>query len=232
MNIAVCDDEPQILASTKAYLEEYPMDLSVNVFSSGEQLLKSSITYEIILLDIDMQGKNGIDTAAEIRKNDKQVKIIYITNYTDYTIFAFAVHAFAYLLKPLNKQELFAQLDEAFSYMKSEPQFLEFDTSEGILKIGTTDILYFEYLGRLVMLHTQEKVYSMRKKITVLAKELEPFDFCMPHKSFIVNLSAIKRISGYDIYLTDEARIPLSQKKSSAFRRTLNQYLSQKGARL
>ncbi len=63
-----------------------------------------------------MTGMNGIETAKRIRAKDTQVKLIYITNYSDYSIFAFEVHAFAYLLKPVSETELFAQLDEACLY--------------------------------------------------------------------------------------------------------------------
>ena len=64
-------------------------------------MLESEEKFDIIFLDIDMGGINGIETAKKIRIYDKKVKIIYVTNYTDYTSSAFSVHAFGYLVKPI-----------------------------------------------------------------------------------------------------------------------------------
>ncbi|MFA9464428.1 MAG: LytR/AlgR family response regulator transcription factor [Velocimicrobium sp.] len=227
--IAICDDEATALSLIKKYLKEYAKaEFAIDEFASGEALLKSSENYEIILLDIDMPGQNGIETAKCIRNRNKMVKIIYITNYSDYTTFAFAVHAFAYLLKPVRKSELYQQLDEALEYMQtSSESLLEIHTVEGILRINPKDILYFEYLNRKVYLRTGKESYALKRKITELATELTDKGFFMPHKSFVVNLYAVKNIKGYDIYLTNSTIVPLSQKKSIEFRRALNHYLSE-----
>lgn len=227
--IAICDDEVTTLHQTKKYLEEYPkIKFIIDEFTSGEELLASKESYEIILLDIDMAGINGIETARKIRQSDKNVKLIYVTNYSDYTVFAFAVHAFAYLLKPIKKMELYQQLDEVFEYMQvPSKKLLEFHTEEGIVRIDPLEILYFEYLNRRVFLNTAHERYTLKCKITDLALELQNKGFSMPHKSFIVNLYAVKNIKGYDIYLTNNTVIPLSQKKSMEFRKSLNRFLSE-----
>jgi Response regulator of the LytR/AlgR family len=229
IRIAICDDEVETLRQTKKVLEEYNKALLViDQYTRGIDLLTSKESYEIILLDIDMPGMNGIETAKQIRLSDKKVKIIYLTNYSDYTTFAFGVHAFAYLLKPVNEAELYKQLDEAFEYRNAPVQNpLEFLTEEGIVRVDVADIIYLEYLNRKVYLRTQKQSYPLKRKISDLAAELLDKGFAMPHKSFIVNLYAVKKIKGYDILLTDGTIIPLSQKKSMEFRKALNHYLSE-----
>ena len=73
---------------------------------------------------------------------------------------------------------------------------------------------------------TSDKTYIIRGKISVINDEMKKFGFEMPHKSFVVNLYNVKSTKGYDIYMMDESIIPLSQKKSTEFRRALNIYLS------
>jgi DNA-binding LytR/AlgR family response regulator len=228
IRIAICDDEVTTLHQIKEYLEEYPkVEFAIDEFTCGEELLSSRKNYEIILLDIDMKGISGIETAKQLRLQDKKVKIIYVTNYSDYTSFAFAVHAFAYLLKPVNKEELFKQLDEAFEYIQQpETVLLEFHTTEGIVRVDSAEVIYFEYLGHKVVVKTVQGTFILKRSITDIASELGEKGFTMPHKSFIVNLYHVKNIKGYDIFLTDQTRIPLSQKKSTEFRKTLNHYLS------
>ncbi len=229
IKIAICDDEVTILSKVKDLIKEYKkFPIEVSTFSSGEELLDSNIYYDIIILDIDMKGINGIDTAKKIREKDKGVRIIYLTNYTDYTIFAFNVHAFAYLLKPVDKDELFNQLDEALTYkFEVEGSELEFITLEGIKRLNVKDIFYFEYQNRIVKMITSSETFTLKKKITDICFEMKVYNFSMPHKSFVVNLYRVKAIKGYNIIMTDNTIIPLSQKKSTDFRKKLNCYLSE-----
>ncbi len=233
IKIAVCDDDERTLGDTLELLKQYKkLPLSADAYTSGEALLAAGKKYDILLLDIDMEGMDGIQTARRIREADKEVKLIYVTNYSDYTIFAFGVHAFAYLLKPLRAEELFAQLDEAFAYGLAGPEpELEFLAKEGIVHIVPSRILCFEYLSRQVLMYTEDQVWHLKRQITELAQEMEPYGFAMPHKSFVVNLYAVQRIHGYEITLTDGRVIPLSQKKSALFRRALNEYLAQERGR-
>ena len=233
IKIAVCDDDEKILGETLELLRHYEkLPLSADAYTSGEALLAAGKKYDILLLDIDMEGPDGIETARRIREVDKEVKLIYVTNYSDYTIFAFGVHAFAYLLKPLKAEELFAQLDEALAYGLAGPEpELEFLAKEGIVHIVPSRILCFEYLSRQVLMYTEERVWHLKRQITELAREMEGYGFAMPHKSFVVNLYAVQRIHGYEITLTDGRIIPLSQKKSAGFRRALNEYLAQERGR-
>ena len=75
-------------------------------YESGEKLVESDQNYDILFLDIDMDGMNGIETAKVLREKDKNVKIIYVTSYAEYVHYAFAVHAFAYLLKPVSQEQV------------------------------------------------------------------------------------------------------------------------------
>lgn len=230
LNIAICDDEINILNKTKEILENYKkQSISVEVFLKGEDLVKSDLKFDIIFLDIDMTGINGIETAKLIREKDKKVKIIYVTNYTDYTSSAFSVHAFGYLLKPVNEKNIYQQLDEAISYMQEEiSETLEFNTTDGVVRLELKDIYYFEYKQRKVIMKSKQDTYIIKQKISEIGKNMEAYDFIMPHKSFSVNLYNVKSIKGYDIYMMDGSIIPLSQKKSTQFRHRLNVYLSKK----
>lgn len=227
INIAICDDEINIINKTKKLIQDYDKeDIDIYVYESGEELINSDKEFHIIFLDIDMKGLDGIETAKKLREYDKKVKIIYVTNYTDYTYSAFSVHAFGYLVKPLNKKELYNQLDEALSYTEEISNNLEFITSDGVIRIDTNSIYYFEYEQRKVIMKTIDKNYILKKKISEIGKDIQDYGFEMPHKSFVVNLYNIKTIKGYDVHMMDGSVIPLSQKKSSQFRDSLNRYLS------
>lgn len=228
IKIGICDDDKNIVSKIETYINEYPKEkFIINTYKSGEELLDLKEKFDVIFLDIDMVGIDGIETAKRLRLYDKTVKIIYVTSYSDYRNLAFKVHAFSYLNKPISKEEIFNELDEIISYSNNdkEEELLLFDTNEGIIRIKPSDIYYFEYLDRKVKIKTINKTYTIKDKITNVAKKMESYDFVMPHKSFTVNLYYVKSIKAYDIYIMDGSVIPLSQKKSVAFRESLNDFL-------
>ena len=228
IKIAICDDDLITLNQTKKLIEDYKIkDFDIYVYKSGEELLESKRIFDIIFLDIDMIGINGIETAKRIRLYDKQVKIIYVTNYTDYTYSAFSVHAFGYLVKPIKEKDLHEQLKEALSYMVEDKECLmEFITNEGLVRVDLNKIYYFEYESRKVLMKTNDKTYILKEKISDISTKMKEYGFEMPHKSFVVNLYNVKSIKGYDIYMMNGSVVPLSQKKSTEFRNSLNIYIS------
>lgn len=228
IKIAICDDEPAVGMQIRSYVLSYAPECEVDLFESGEALLQIQKNYDILFLDIDMKGINGIETAKQIREYDKYVKIIYVTSYAEYVNYAFAVHAFAYLLKPVTEEAVHQQLKEARSYTTEEKksETVSFETRNGLERLEVQDVFYFEYLDRKVHVKTLRGTYILNEGITKIAKKMQPYGFEMPHKSFAVNLFHVKSIKGYDIYMMDGSRIPLSQKKSVDFRAKLNRYIA------
>lgn len=226
--IAICDDERETRRKLAECVRAFPRPVTVEEFDSGERLLASEHAFDVILLDIDMRGMDGIEAARRLRQRDKKAKIIYVTAYGDYQSYAFGVHAFGYLLKPVKKEQILKQLEEAFAYTREEEPavILPFETSEGIVEVDLRDIYYFEYVSRKIRMKTKAGCYWIRGSITELGKKMAAYDFCVPHKSFVVNLMYVKSIKGYDITMLENSLIPLSQKKSVEFRERLNQYLA------
>lgn len=227
IKIGICDDNKNIRNEIKKAIESYKdLKYTIKTYESGEILLEDMKEFDVIFLDIDMGGINGIEAAKKIRKYDKSVKIIYVTSYTDYLNLAFSVHAFGYLNKPVKVEQIHSQLKEVLSYSEEENQeALEFITSEGVVRLLPREIYYFEYINRKVKLKTKDKIYILKDKITTLAEEMTKYGFFMPHKSFTVNLFHVKSIKGYDIFMMDGGVIPLSQKKSTEFRDEFNMFL-------
>ena len=133
--IAVCDDEERIVSEVKNIIEEWDSSIEVVCFSSGEKLVENYEGYEAVFLDIDMKGMNGIETGKAIRRLDKDTKIVYLTAYRDYVAGAFGVHAFQYLLKPVNKKAVTGVLEEIFRYMRNREKriIVDFHTVDGVV---------------------------------------------------------------------------------------------------
>ncbi len=227
LRVAICDDEKEMRETICGFLRKYSSVEAVACFDCGEAFLQKRGHFDLVFLDIDMDDIDGIETGRRIRKWDKQIYIVYVTHLPDYQKYAMGVHAFGYLEKPVHKSDIEAALQEVEAYKREieQPVFLEFKTEEGILRFDVKDIFYFEYINRRIHMCTQRGVFYLRQKMGEVAELMKPYDFSQLHKSFCVNLFHVKAIKGYDIQMTNSDVVPLSQKKSAAFREQLNVYL-------
>lgn len=232
MKIAICDDEKKASETLLEILRECPESVEkTDVYFSGEELLRAKEQYDLLFLDIDMEGIDGIETARKIRLKDKKVKIVYVTAYSEYAGKAFSVHAFGYLLKPVKKEKVLRQVEDALAYKEEEQELspvLEFETSQGRTRLHTADIYYFEIRGRKIKLAAEKGCYEMQGRIGDLRERMRDYGFASPHKSFVVNLDQIRNIKGYDIHMMNGEILPLSQKQAVPFKECLGRFLAEK----
>lgn len=124
IKIGICDDEMGIRAFLDCVITDYFMQkgllFEVKKYATGTALLQSREQFDMIFLDISMPGLDGIEIGRQIRKNDQDVKIIYITAYEHYALKAFRVKAFQYIVKPIEQDKLYEALDGAIKGMDGE----------------------------------------------------------------------------------------------------------------
>lgn len=233
--IAICDDDMNILVSIKKYIEEFAREnkisVSIDLFNSGRELLKSSLKYNIIFLDIILQAENGIEIGNLLKKRNTLAYIIYITNYRQYHEDAHnIVHSFAFLIKPISKTSIYKQLNDVLVYESQNTSTLyiaRFITYEqGLTEFNIDDIYFFEYIKkRYVKICSKNGNYHFNEKIGNINIDMSNYDFFMPHQSFVVNLKYVKDIKNYELLMTNGIKIPLSQKRAVLFKNALNNYL-------
>ena len=232
MRIAVCDDDETAVSFLRELIESYPKQkLSADGYSSGEDLLRTGNIYDLIFLDIDMKGIDGIETARRIRIHDRKVKIVYVTSYKEYAGKAFSVHAFGYLLKPVKQEKIWKQIEDALLWQEEEaPEVkqVEFTAVEGLVRLPVDMIYYFEYQNRRIYMKAKDTTYEMRGRISDIAGRMEEYGFSVPQKSFVVTLYHVKNIKGYEILMMNGEWIPLSQKQAVQFKEKLSLYLADK----
>lgn len=226
--IIVCDDDARARRAVEKQIRDWKQDLEVLCFSSGEELLEHYRPCQAVFLDIDMDGMNGIETGREIRKRDRETKIVYLTAYRDYVEGAFGVHAFQYLLKPADPEAIYQVLEEIFRYNRTarKKTILDFATDRGMVCLAAEDIYYFEYENRKIKIVMEKESYYMPGRIGSIAQKMQPFGFSVPHQSFVVNMLHVKNICGLQIFLDNQTEIPLSQKKQKVWKQELTAYLA------
>lgn len=232
LKIAICDDEREVVEDLEKRIIKFYKAKNIKCltrgFTTGVDLVLASIKFDVIFLDVDMKPLNGLETAIKLRENDLLAsKIIYVTNYSDFSKKALKVHAFAYLLKPINNTEFIEVLSDIIKYEKvtvKEKRFV-FKTEEGCLSLSIDDIYYFEKVTRNVRIVHANGEAKTNYQLYYLYDKLKDSNFEPTHKSILVNLLHVKMIKGFDVYLNNGMTVPLAQKKSPIFREKHNMYL-------
>ncbi|MDF2800294.1 MAG: response regulator [Anaerocolumna sp.] len=239
ITIAICDDDNSITKKLKEIIEEYcnmkSVEITFKIFHNGETLLISDALYDIIFLDIYMDGLNGIETAKHIRQKDQSVEIIFLTSFSGLTREALSVHAFEYLEKPIQKEVIFHQMDEVISKLsykkgieENKAQIVSFYGGRNDIGICVSDIYYFERTDRKIKAVTKKGNFILYETIASLEEKLQEFNFVTPHQSFVVNINNIKDYIKDQIIMTNYDIIPVAQKRSSELKRCMREFLQNK----
>ena len=208
MQIAICDDEKKIreLIGNKV-AKQYP-EANIIFFQSGEELLLSDKHIDILFLDIQMQGRNGMETARELRKKDKTVILIFVTAVEEYVFQAFDVGAFNYIVKPIDDVKfadvLHRAVDEWCSQdidvKESETKYVMINNGGVHTKVMIEDIVYAEVFNRKVVIHKMNETIEYYGKMSDL-EAVAGDSFFRPHRAYLVNFKYVEKYDATTIYL-------------------------------
>lgn len=222
INIAIIDDEKVQVELLQKYVESWAQEkklrVTIEVFYSAEAFEFSwsmDKKYNIILLDVQMEGKNGIELAKKIRQKDELLNIIFITAITDYIAEGYDVSALNYLIKPVKEGKLYECLDKAVLKFVKEDKTILIEVDGGTEKIALKNIFYVEAFAHFIEINTENHKYTTKKSISKIEKELEENSFIRCHRSYIVGLRHIKRIGINELELDNGKIIPISRRQYS-----------------
>lgn len=238
MRVAIVDDEIGQINITKEFVIEFfqkkDMEYSLYNYSSGEELLESDIEFDIIFLDIQMDGIDGIETAQKFRAENKQTAFFYVTSYPDYIMKSMTIHPYAFIVKPIDKDVIFQNLEDYLAYVGSmssnhvQEYFKVFHDNQWV-KLDVSDICYFHYMdNRTIDIITTGKTYHIRDSISRLYETLDHQIFLMPQQSFIVNIQHISRVDGKNkaLIMNNGDIVLIARRKYYDFFNLLNKLLS------
>lgn len=233
--VALCEDEEIFSDNLKTVcnniLNKFCREYSIYVFNSSTELLNSilnqSCKYDMLLLDIIMDGINGIELAKKVRALDQNVSIIFITSSQNYTLQGYDVKALNYLMKPVNSDKLERLISEDYKN-KFLNTYILLESALGKQRTQINDIIYLETVGRKVevVLHDGKAYYSGR--LAVLLEELPKDIFIRCHQAFAINIANTRYITNHDAITINDEKIPISRTFSKdvkkAFARQLRDF--------
>lgn len=196
MQILICDDDDLMREQLHKYILEYFERNALKIpdilhFSSGESLLADTGEKDILFLDIEMPGLNGIYVGNELKKNYPNLIIFIVTSYIEYLDEAMRFHVFRYLSKPLDKKRLFRNIKDALGLYHDTSIKVPIETREGVHTVPVSDIISIEAQGRKVIVHTTLRDFDSLHNMQYWEKHLPKQCFFQSHRSFLVNLEHV-----------------------------------------
>ena len=233
---AICDDEPQQADMLEKYVAEWAgksgQPVQIKVFPSAEAFRfawEEEKDWWLILLDIQMQGENGVSLAKYLREMDEKLEILFITALPDYLEEGYDVAALHYLLKPIKKDRLFQCLDKA-AKKDAEENYLLLTTVEGErIRIFQKDISYIEAFAHTVQVHFRGASAEVRCGIRALEEQLDRELFVRCHRSYIAGLKFAARLKKTELVLDDGTVIPISRRLFPAVNRAFVSFYMREG---
>jgi len=215
LGIAVCDDEPALTAQLEELVRAWSRlrgcPCRAAVFPSGEALLfdiAEGCPYDLLLLDVEMGGMDGVTLARKLRETDRRTALAFLTNHPGYVFQGYEVSALRYLLKPVKKAELFALLDLVLE--QKEPAWLLLAVDGQQRRVDQADVVYLEAQGHAVRVRTVDGELVAKVSFSALSRQLGK-GFVSPHRSYLVNLRYVERVSRTDCFLENGERVPVSR---------------------
>lgn len=237
MNIAICDDEVLTTRNLENYiesaLEETTYDCSCKNFFSGDSLLvflkENPQYFQIYLLDIEMSGTNGLETASQIRRYDSDAVIIFVTGHVELMPEAFRVLAFNYIIKPFNRITIKETILSAINLLESRNKLFSYKIQKTIHTVYRSQIEYIESFGRRMVLHlTDGGEIEYNGTLKDAAAKTEGLTFAQAHNSYIVNMERIAKIDSQHLRMRGGAEIPISGKFHVSFHASYRNYILMK----
>lgn len=213
IKVLLIEDEAGIRLLMRKIIEKTPGFIVVGECEEGKEGLKvfNKLKPDVVFLDIQLKEGSGLDCAKEIADIEPKTKIIFATAHCEYMPEAFSVYAFDYLVKPFNVERVThtlerikalqepdqaASMDKIVRYEKGLEKLLV-KGKESMSFVNINDIILVQREDSNTVIYTQKDAFTTSASLTEVEEKLDPDQFIRSHKSYIINLSQITKISPY-----------------------------------
>lgn len=196
--------------------------LALSIYLSAEQFLfhyEDDRRLDLLLLDIQMPGLDGVALAKRIRLHDARVQLIFITGFADFVLEGYEVGALHYLMKPVDAEKLVPVLDRAVARLAQTGRSITIEADGAVQRIATRDILYAEAFSHEVALHTVDGAKWTLKQRLSDVEALLGEGFFRSHRSYVVGLAHVQRVTRKAMLLPGGVEIPLARAQYDAANR-------------
>ena len=236
MNIAICDDEQYYRNAIESAIIHWAQNshhedaVMIRSFSSGEDLLEAwnhGLQIDMLFLDIQIpQELSGMEVAKTIFEKDEHIPIAFVTNYSEYACEGYRVNALRYILKPVEQKAIDDCMNIAWHHWAlAQTESIRIDTEKQTVLLPIQDIVCIESFDHQLLIHSvSNSPLEVRGRISDYEDILPNSLFARCHRSYIANVSYVRRLQKDSLMLAGGKVVPIGRKYSPAFIKLFNQY--------
>ena len=229
LRLAICDDLPEEREALLALLAQAPIATVCTQFGSSEELLKAFRPggFDLLLMDIYMDGMTGVEAVQKIREIDKAIPIAFTTTSTEHTLESYRLSVLKYLEKPVRQKDIDDLLRLVKLQKDSAPRLTIRQNGE-TQKLPLSELMVLEQQGHHVVLSLKGgSTIQLYGKLSDLLPQLEGQPFFCPHKSYCVNLAFVRGINEeYQCYkMSGGKNVPISRTNRAKAKRAWEDFL-------
>ena len=229
-SVAIVEDMRETADKLRAYFErfgkEHGLQFNISAFESAEGLLsRYRPVYDMVLMDIQLPGMNGMDAAFRLRALDATVTLIFVTNMAQFAVKGYEVDAFDFVVKPVAYPMFALKLQRALNKLGNQAdQSFMLTLENRAVRIASSQIRYIEVCAHRLIYHTTEGDYNVRGSLKTVEAKRNPQVFARCNSCYLVNLAHVQSVDGYTAVVDGEA-LQISRSRRKSFVEQLGQYL-------
>lgn len=232
--IAVCDDDDIIRENLCSLCSDILTNDSVEYrlesFRSACELEKrldtESCPFELLILDIQMEGMTGMELARSLRDKGNRVSIIFVTACEDYLSEGYGVQPIHFLLKPVRREALASAIhtDLKLNYI---PKTVVVHIGNKLVHLSLSDNRYIESYNHSIVIHQSTDNSTYYFSLSDFEKQLPMGQFARCHNSYLVNLDEVREIGRTELSLQSGETLPMGRTYYKAFQSAFVRYINQ-----
>lgn len=216
IKVAVVDDDEKdrkkLIEMLKYVEKEASVSFETHEYANGDAfLLDYKPVFQIVFMDIEMPGKDGISVAKELRNMDSLVILIFVTNMGHLAIRGYEVDAIDFVVKPLAKEVFLLKMMRVLGRVLLKPKEHFSLVEDSVTYVIEEDnLLYLEINGHYIIYHTLGRDYREYSSFSFALKKIHSKQFFQCNRGTYVNLSYVKEVSPDSLKIKDQV-IPISR---------------------
>ena len=231
MRIAIIEDEQVHRELLDTYIRKWGIDskvmLTIEHYENAESFLFhwEDMNFDVLFVDIQMSGMNGMELARQIRTKDVNTTIVFTTGIADYLEEGYEVAALRYLLKPISEEKVFACLKLVSEMRKTDDCVIIHTSNEEMRKLSEEEINYVEAMGhgsRIGIAYGGE--IECKESLSELEQLLDREEYRKCHRSYLCRVGNIHQIDKERIYFDDGNSIPVSRRMYQEMNKAFIEY--------